>query len=44
MVLMNLLAGKEWRRRHRERTCEHSGGRKVGRTEKVALVYIHYNV
>ena len=28
MVLMNLLAGKEWRRIHREWTCEHSGGRR----------------
>ena len=28
MVLMNLLAGKEWRCRHRERTCGHRGGRR----------------
>ena len=27
-VLMNLFAGKEWRHRHREWTCEHSGGRR----------------
>ena len=25
MVLMNLLAGKEWSCRHREQTCRHSG-------------------
>ena len=25
MVLMNLFAGKEWRHRHREQSCGHSG-------------------
>ena len=25
MVLMNLFAGQQWRRRHRERTSEHRG-------------------
>ena len=25
MLLMNLFAGKEWRRRHRKWTCGHSG-------------------
>ena len=28
MVLMNLFAGKEWRPRCREQTCEHSEGGK----------------
>ena len=28
MVLLNLFAGKEWRHRHRERTCGHSGGKR----------------
>ena len=27
MVLMNLIAGQQGRRRHREQTCGHSGGR-----------------
>jgi len=26
MVLMNLSAGQQWRCRHREQTCGHSGG------------------
>ena len=26
MVLMSLLAGHQWRHRHREQTCGHSGG------------------
>ena len=28
VVLMNLFAGKEWRRRYREQTCGHSGQRR----------------
>ena len=28
MVLINLFAGKEWRLRYREWTCEHSGERR----------------
>ena len=28
-VLMNLFAGKEWRRRRREQTCGHSGERRA---------------
>ena len=28
VVLMNLVGGKEWRPRYRERTCRHSWGRK----------------
>ena len=27
MVLMNLFVGQQWRRRHREWTCGHSGRR-----------------
>ena len=30
MVLMNVLAGQQWRRGHREQTCGHSGGRRGG--------------
>ena len=26
MVLMSLSAGQQWRCRHRDRTCGHSGG------------------
>ena len=28
MVLVNLSAGQQWRRRHRKQTCGHSGGRR----------------
>ena len=28
MVLMNLFVGQQWRCRHREWTCGHSGGRR----------------
>ena len=41
MVLINLFAGQEYRYKHREQMCRHSGGKRVGRTEKVALKYIH---
>ena len=34
MVLMNVFAGQEWRRR----------GRRVGQTERVAWTYIHYHL
>ena len=27
-VLVNLSAGQQWKRRHREQTCGHSGGRR----------------
>ena len=27
MVLMSPFSGQQWRRRHREQTCGHSGGR-----------------
>ena len=27
MVQMNLFVGQEWRHRHKEWTCGHSGGR-----------------
>ena len=27
-LLMNLFIGQQWRHRHREETCEHSGGRR----------------
>ena len=28
IVLMNLFGGRDWRHRHREQTCEDSGGRR----------------
>ena len=28
VVLMNLFAGQQWRRRHRKQTYGHSGGRR----------------
>ena len=30
VLVMNLFAGQQWRRRHREQTCRHSGGRRGG--------------
>ena len=45
MVLMNLFTGKEWRRRCREWTCEHSGARRGWEElRKVALTYTYYAV
>ena len=43
MVLMNLLAGKEWRGRYREWTCGQCGRERVGQMEKVASTHIHYH-
>ena len=37
MVLMNLFAGKEWRRRHREWTCGHSGEGDRGMTGESSI-------
>ena len=34
MVLMNLFAGKQWRHRHREQTCETVGKESVGQMER----------
>ena len=36
MVLMNLFAGKQWRHRHREQTCETVGKERVGQIEGAA--------
>ena len=30
MVLMNLLAGRQWRHRHKEQACGHIGGGEGG--------------
>ena len=45
MVLMNLFAGQQWRCRHREQTCGHSGGGAGGmdwksNTETYTLQYV----
>ena len=29
-VMMNLLAGQQWKGKYREQTCGHSGGRRRG--------------
>ena len=42
MILMNLVAGKEWRCRYIKWTCGYSGGRKSGKMRKYP--YIHYHV
>ena len=37
MVLMNLFAGQQWRHRHTEQTCGHSGGREGGRNGECSM-------
>ena len=44
MVLMNLNAGEQWRHRHREQTCRHSGEKRVGQMERGALKHVHYHM
>ena len=44
MVLINLFTGQQWRCRHREQTCGHSVGKRVGRTERVALKPKYYHM
>ena len=45
MVLMNLLAGQQWRCRHREQTCGHREGKEsMGKMERVAWKNIHYHL
>ena len=34
LVLMNLSAGQQWRCRHREQTCGHTGGRRGWDTQR----------
>ena len=41
MVLMNLFAGQQWRRRHREQICGHCGKERVGRIESGAWKHMH---
>ena len=40
LVLMKLSAGQQWRHRHREQTCGHSGGREGGLTP----AHTHYHL
>ena len=40
MVVMNLFAGQQWKRRHREQTCEHWEKERAGRTERIAWKHI----
>ena len=44
MAPMSLLAGKEWRCRHREQTVDTTGEERVGQTEKVTLTHAHYHL
>ena len=44
ITLMSLFAGKEWRGRHREQACGHSGGSSGGRTGGVAWKHALYHV
>ena len=44
MVLMSLFAGQQWRRRHREQTCEHSGGRRGWDALSEEHGYIHMTI
>ena len=39
-ILMDLFAGKDWRRKYREETCGHKGKERGGQMEKVALIYV----
>ena len=44
MVLTNLFAEQEKRHRCEERSCGHSGGRRGGQSETVAVTHIYYGV
>ena len=44
MLLLNLIAGKEWRHRYRKWTCGQWRKDRVGQMEKVASTYTHYRV
>ena len=37
MVLVNLLAGQQWRRRHKEQTCGHVGEGEGGTNGKRSM-------
>ena len=41
MVLVNLSAGQQWRRRHSEQTCGHSEGRRGWDELREQHGYIH---
>ena len=44
MVTMNLSAGQQQRRRHREQTLDTTGDRAGGQIERVAWKPIHYHM
>ena len=45
MVLMNLLAGQQWRCRCKQKTCGHNGERRGWEEwKRVALKHIHYHI
>ena len=44
MVLMNLFAGEQWRRIHRELTCGHVGKEMVELMEKAAWKQTYYHM
>ena len=44
MLLMNILAGQQWRGRHREQTCRHSGGRREWDELTGAWKHIYYHM
>ena len=44
---MNLFAGQQWRRRHREQTCGHGEveqKKKLGQMERIAWKNKHYHI
>ena len=44
MVLMNLFAEQQWRRRQGEQTCGRVGGGEGAPIEKVTLKHVHYHI
>ena len=44
MVLMNLLAGQQWRHRHKEQAVKTLGKERVGQIERVTLKHKHDHV
>ena len=43
MVLVNLFPGQQWRYRYREQICGHTGRKRVGQTERVALKHVYFH-
>ena len=44
MVLMNLFAGQQWRRRHKEDLWTLEGSEREGQIDRVTVKQIHYHM